>query len=117
MLTGRNPFIGADPAATVMNIIRLNPPPPSTVQRSVPAELDTLVARALAKPVEARPAGALGLSSDLRRIAASLDDRERDKERPVRPRAEGERAGVGWLVGAVLLAVLIAVWWYFQGTS
>lgn len=117
MLTGRNPFIGADPAATVMNVIRLNPPPPSTVQRSVPAELDALVARALAKPVEARPAGALGLSSALRRIAASLDDREREKERPVRPPAKGERAGVGWLVGAVLLAVLIAVWWYFQGTS
>jgi serine/threonine-protein kinase len=115
MLTGRNPFIGPDPAATVMNVIRLNPPPPSTLLRSVPAELDALVARALAKPVEARPAGALGLSSNLRRIAAALDARDREMEAPVRPPARGERVGVGWLVGAVLLAVLIAVWWYFQG--
>jgi len=117
MLTGRNPFAAATPAATVMNVIRLNPPPPSRMLPSVPAELDALVSRALAKPVEARASGALALSSDLRRIAASLDARERERELPVRPPAGGERAGVGWLVGAVLLALLIAVWWYLQGTA
>jgi serine/threonine-protein kinase len=114
MLTGRNPFLGPTPAATMMNVIRLNPPPPSSSMPAVPAELDALVTRALAKPVEARPAGALALSSDLRRIAAALDARERETALPVRPPVRGERAGVGWLVGAVLLALLIAVWWYFQ---
>jgi serine/threonine protein kinase len=119
MLTGRNPFIATAPAATVMNVIRLNPPPPSSSLPAVPAELDALVTRALAKPVEARPAGALALSSDLRRIAAGLDAREREVELParVRPTANGEKAGVGWLVGAVLLVLLIAVWWYFQGPT
>ena len=93
MLTGRNPFAGPAPAATVMNVIRLNPPPPSALTPSVPAELDALVARALAKPVESRPSGALALSSDLRRIGV----------RARRPRARHRPAGascrcprVGW---------------------
>ena len=116
MLTGRNPFAGATPAATVMNVIRLNPPAPSTLTRSVPPELDALVARALAKPVESRPSGALALSSDLRRIAATLDAREREIDRPVRPAARSERAGLGWIVGAAMLALLVVVWWYFSGT-
>jgi len=116
MLTGRNPFTGPVPSATVINVISLTPPPPSATTPSVPAELDALVARALAKPVEARPSGALALSSDLRRIAAALDARERAIELPVRTTATGEKSGLGWLVGAVMLAVLIAVWWYFSGT-
>jgi serine/threonine-protein kinase len=115
MVTGRNPFAGPTPATTVMNVIRLAPPPASSITPSVPAELDALIARALAKAVEARSSGALALSSELRRIAAALDAREREIELPVRPAAAGEKSGLGWLVGAVLLAVLIAVWWYFSG--
>jgi serine/threonine protein kinase len=116
MLTGRNPFIGAAPAATLINIIGLTPPPPSALTPSVPAELDALVAHALAKPVEARPSGALSLSSDLRRIGSTLDARERDIDLPKRTVVARESGGLGWLVGVVMLAVLIAVWWYFRGT-
>jgi serine/threonine protein kinase len=53
MLTGQNPFRGPVPSATVMNIVRLTPPPPSALTPSVPPELDALVARTLAKPVDA----------------------------------------------------------------
>lgn len=116
MLTGRNPFSGPNPAATVINVIRLTPPPPSSSTASVPAELDALVTRALAKPVEARPAGALALSSDLRRIAAGLDARERDFELPRRQPTAGEKGWLGWLVGAGIVVALIAAWWYFRGT-
>jgi serine/threonine protein kinase len=76
MLTGRGPFAGANPAATVMNVIRLSPPPPSRGNPSIPKELDDVIARALAKPVEKRPQGALTLSSDLRRIGTALDIKE-----------------------------------------
>ena len=97
MLTGSNPFAGAVPSVTVMNVVRLAPPPPSLVTRSVPADLDALVARTLAKPVEARPSGALALSSDLRRIGAALDAREREIDLPQRPPAGRESAGWdGW---------------------
>jgi serine/threonine protein kinase len=115
MLTGRNPFTGPVPSATVMNVIRLNPPPPSAATPSVPKELDALVARALAKPVESRPGGALALSSDLRRIAATLDAREHDVDLPVHENVKRGNSGRGWLVAAVLVAALIAVWWYVQG--
>jgi serine/threonine protein kinase len=114
MLTGRNPFTGPAPAATVMNVIRLNPPPPSASTPSVPAELDALVARALAKPVESRPSSALALASDLRRIGSALDARERDIDLPERRPVARESGGLGWLVGVVLLAVLVSVWWYWS---
>jgi len=114
MLTGSNPFAGAEPAATVMNVIRHTPPPPSASTPSVPAALDALVTRALAKPVEARPAGALVMSSDLRRIAATLDARERETELPARPAAAGRKTGPVWLVLVGIGAVLILLW-YLSG--
>ena len=114
MLTGNNPFAGGEPAATVMNVIRHTPAPPSASTPSVPAALDALVTRALAKPVDARPSGALALSSDLRRIAATLDARERESDLPPRPAARGQSTGLGWLIGVGIVAVLIAGW-YFLG--
>ena len=45
MLTGRSPFAGATPAATMMNVIRVTPPPPSQTNRVVPLDLDALVSR------------------------------------------------------------------------
>ena len=116
MLTGRNPFAGATPAATVMNVITARRRRRrQRRRRRFPPTLDALVARALAKPVEARPSGALALSSDLRRIAAALDARERESTCRRRRAVDRESAGLGWLVGAVMLAVLIAAWWYFSG--
>jgi serine/threonine-protein kinase len=112
MLTGNNPFAGAEPAATVMNVIRHTPPPPSASTPSVPAALDALVTRALATPVEARPAGALAMSSDLRRIAATLDARERATELPIRPAAAGRKTGLVWLVVVGMVAVLIVLWYF-----
>ena len=76
MLTGRCPFAGATPAATLMNVITATPSPPSQSGSTIPPDLDALIARTLSKPVDARPAGALVVSSDLRRIATALDMRE-----------------------------------------
>ena len=74
-----------------MNIVRLTPPPPSALTPAVPPELDALVARTLAKPVDVRSASALAVSSDLRRIAAALDARERATGSAARPGAIGKR--------------------------
>jgi serine/threonine protein kinase len=113
MLTGRNPFTGATPSATVMNVIRLSPPPPSSAVASAPPALDALVARALAKSVESRASGILALSSDLRKIGATLDARERNIDVPARPRGREGPPGTsarGWLVGALVLVLIAAVW-------
>jgi len=117
MLTGRNPFTGATPAATVMNVIRLTPPAPSSAMPSAPPELDALINRALTKPVESRAAGILALSSDLRRIGSALDAKERDIEVPQLPRgrqAPSSSGSRGWILGLVVLVILAAVWWYLS---
>jgi serine/threonine protein kinase len=113
MLTGRNPFAGPTPGATVMNIVRATP---QKLSSSLPPELGALVARCLAKSVDARPSGALAVSSELRRIAAALDARERDIELPPTPRAAARSGSAGWIVGAVVLAALAAISWYVWGT-
>jgi serine/threonine-protein kinase len=113
MLTGRNPFTGATPSATVMNVIRLSPPPPSLSIASAPPALDALVARALTKPVESRASSILVLSSDLRKIGATLDAKERDIEVAPHPRgreSQQKSSARGWLVGALVLVLIAAVW-------
>jgi serine/threonine protein kinase len=116
MLSGRNPFIGAAPQTTVMNVIRLAPPPLTAGNPSMPADLATLVAKALSKPVEARPQSAPSLSSDLRRIATALDVREGSAAPTELIPAAPERSA-GWLIPALLVLSLAAViWWFaFQG--
>jgi len=116
MLTGRNPFAATTPSATVINVIRVAPPAPSSLTPALPKEIDSVVARALAKPVEARPPGVLTLSSELRRIGAALDAKEREAELPARASSADNKTSVGWIVGLAMLALLVAVWWLWAGS-
>jgi serine/threonine-protein kinase len=54
MLTGRRPFTGNDPIVVVDQILHGHVAPPSTLAPEVPAELDEVLARALARPPQAR---------------------------------------------------------------
>ena len=111
MLTGRNPFAGATPAATAVNIVSVTPPPASTVNPSLTSDIDALLTRVLAKPLEARPASALSVSSDLRRIVTALDKREESAPAEVIPARTGGTGG--WLVAVLIgIGVLLAVWFY-----
>src|SRR3954452_809700 len=49
LLTGRRPFDGDSPAAVALERLRRQPPPPSTVAPDLPAGLDDIVMRALAR--------------------------------------------------------------------
>jgi serine/threonine protein kinase len=75
MLTGKNPFAAATVTDTVMNVIRLSPPSPGSIQPDVPPELDTIVMRALSKDLASRYQSAASMSADLRRIVPSLTER------------------------------------------
>jgi serine/threonine protein kinase len=115
MLTGRSPFSAATPAATVMNVIRMSPPPPSKINPAIPADLDVLVARTLAKPVDGRPSGALALSSNLRRIATAIDIREGDVKPAELIPVVRERSGSGTtfaLVGVAVILLALLIWWF-----
>jgi serine/threonine protein kinase len=118
MLTGRSPFAAPAVSDTVVNVIRLTPPPPSSLQPAVPPELDAVVMRALAKDLQARYQSAASLSADLRRIAVALDVRAEkhadDYLLPVDDEADKVPPLV-WLAaagGAAMLA--LAVWWSFM---
>ena len=108
MLTGRNPFTGDTPSATLMNVIRMPPPPiPSTL----PAALGGLLARALAKSVESRPQNALMVTSELRRIGNALDARDGQAPATELIPVSASRSSGGWIVALILIALAATVWW------
>src|SRR4051812_25620026 len=84
MLTGRLPFSGSTSTAVSMQIVQAPAPPPSTINRSLPAEFDPIVAKALAKRTEDRYESAVTLSAELRSVGAILDVRSDTAEPPAR---------------------------------
>lgn len=106
MLTGRQalPAEAGQPA-----------PPPSTITRGVPAELDPIVTRALAPDPGARYQSAATLSAELRGVAAILDIRTAAQEAEFIDEAPS-RAGRGifWLVALLVLGGAIAGLWSWR---
>lgn len=95
---------------------RVGPAPaPSSVNRSLPAEIDGVVAKALAQNVDQRYQSAATLAAELRVVAAMLDVRSDATDRvPVRARPPRRSAG-GWLVPAAAVAALAAAAWFLYG--
>ncbi len=54
MLTGKNPLFAETLKETAMKILNLNPPPPSTINPSIPQELDSLILKSIAKDPDTR---------------------------------------------------------------
>jgi hypothetical protein len=77
LLTGRPPFRGATAAETVDAIQVKDLVPPSRVRRRVPADLDAICRKCLAKQPRRRYGSALELAEDLRRCAVGLPVRAR----------------------------------------
>src|SRR5207253_545602 len=80
MLTGRLPFAGATPTAVGMQIIQAPAPAPSAVNKSLPHEIDTVVAKALAKSLDKRYESAATFAAELRAVGAILDVRSSASE-------------------------------------
>jgi predicted ATPase/class 3 adenylate cyclase/tRNA A-37 threonylcarbamoyl transferase component Bud32 len=72
MLTGVAPFVGADRLSVVHQHIARQAEPPSERRQDVPAVLDAIVLKLLAKAPQDRYQSAVGLLADLRRCAACL---------------------------------------------
>jgi serine/threonine-protein kinase len=66
MLCGAPPFNGENVTALMYQTVNFVPPPPSTINASVPEMLDFIVAKMLAKPVEERYQDAHEVARDLR---------------------------------------------------
>jgi serine/threonine protein kinase len=74
MLTGKPPFTGDDVTSIMYQILNLVPPPPSTINPAIPAVLDFIVAKALAKPADDRYPDAAELARDLHDSAKQVQE-------------------------------------------
>lgn len=121
MLTGRNPFAGSDAATTLINISQTVPPPPSSVNPTLPKLVDVVLARALAKDLTKRTESAGKLSADFQRCLGLAERRASDSPltRSFQSGADllpldEERTvgGLWWLLAALgaSLAAALAYW-------
>lgn len=72
MAAGQPPFAAPELANLLYAIVRTEPPPPSSVNPAVPAVLDGIIARAMAKDVTARYQDARELASDLQQCRDAM---------------------------------------------
>jgi serine/threonine-protein kinase len=74
MLVGATPFSGDTVSALMHQTLNVVPPAPSAVRASVPAMLDFIVAKTLAKKPQDRYADARALATDLRECGQRMRD-------------------------------------------
>jgi tetratricopeptide (TPR) repeat protein len=111
LLTLRPAFAAEDREVLLRQVASEDPPAPSRLDRAIPAELETIVLKALAKEPEARYATAGELAEDLERFLA---DRPIQARRPsvvqrLRKWAARHRAAVASAVGVLVLGAVAAV--------
>jgi serine/threonine-protein kinase len=70
LLTGRPPFVGDSPVSVAYQHVREQPAPPSSIDPELPAEIDAIVMKALAKPLEERYQSAAEMRADVERFLA-----------------------------------------------
>jgi TolB-like protein len=114
MLTGRLPFGGPSATALALQIVQAPAPVPSSINKTLPPELDAIVARTLAKSLDQRCQSAATLAAELRGVGAILDVRSDIQEAAsaASPSRPARRSAGGWIVALLLLAALGAVAWY-----
>jgi serine/threonine protein kinase len=112
MLAGSPPFDGATATALAVQILHAEPHALSALDGTLPAELDAIVSKMLAKSLDQRYEAAATVAAELRSVAAILDVREGVAE-PVNlaPVARPGRHAGFWiavvLIGACIIAVLL----------
>lgn len=79
MLTGRQPFVGEVPIHVAYQHVNDEVPPPSSLDRGLPVELDDLVRWSTARDPDERPHDAREMVADVRRLRADLDDATLDR--------------------------------------
>ena len=117
LATGRKPFSTETRQATINAILSTQPPPATTINAGLPADLDRILGKALDKDRELRYQTASDFRTDLRRLLRQLDSSPTVSD-------AGSPSGVvqqflrrRWLWPAAFAAVMIlslsvAAWWF-----
>lgn len=112
LLTGRQPFSGPTPAATILNVIGIATPAPLPQGSRALTDLDAIVARAVSKEIGKRHQSAASFSAELRSVGAMLDVRSGDASPGELMPLEDDGGGSGkWWVIAIL-GIAAAAWWW-----
>jgi serine/threonine-protein kinase len=111
MLTGRNPFSAPSAAQTVVNVTSLAVPS-SHAAADASADLDAILARAMAKPIDKRHQSAASFSAELRSVGAILDVRAGDASPGDLLPLEDDGGPAKWWLAAAGLAVGAGVLWW-----
>jgi tetratricopeptide (TPR) repeat protein len=105
MLTGRRPFEARDGLPLTTAVLSSPTPRPRSLAPDVPADLDAIVFRAIAREPEERYRSAAELESELRRLASGiLDSPTVSRTSEASPPARASRSVARWAVAAVLVA-------------
>src|SRR5207342_1914613 len=70
LLIGRPPFVGESPVSVAYQHVREQAKPPSAIDPSLSPEVDAIVMKALAKPIEDRYQSAAAMRTDIERYLA-----------------------------------------------
>jgi serine/threonine protein kinase len=118
MLTGKLPFAGQNTSELLVQIVQAPVPPPSTLNPSLPAEVDPVFVKALAKSLEQRYASAATFAGELRAVSALLDVRTELSDRALPPSVtrHASRSYALWIALAVALVTLATAAAWFIGT-
>jgi serine/threonine protein kinase/Flp pilus assembly protein TadD len=113
MATGAPPFAGTTSAAVFDGILHLTPEAPSKLNSRVPAQLDSIIFKALEKDPDFRYQTASELKTDLRRLKRNLESSVRSEG----PRGPGATPPAGVPVAAAAAAEKSVAVLYFENLS
>jgi tetratricopeptide (TPR) repeat protein/tRNA A-37 threonylcarbamoyl transferase component Bud32 len=116
LLTGRPPFVGENAMATLDQVLRQEPVPPSFLQPRVPRDLETICLKCLEKDPLRRYGSADELADDLSRFLEGRPIRARRASWLTRlakwARRRPAAAGLIAVSAAALVVVLLGSQWY-----
>ena len=101
VLCGRAPFDGENPLSILHQVVRGHFPPPREIRPDLPAALEAVVLKAMARRPEDRYATAGGMADDLDRFLADAPVRARGR------RSRWPALGAAGLLSAALVAVVL----------
>jgi serine/threonine protein kinase len=118
MITGKPPFHSEHQAAIVYSILNSDPEPLSSVQTSVPFEVEQLVSKAMEKDPDKRFQTAREMTDELELLREKLDllpRRSELKKRIIRQRRRLALTAISAVVGLAL--AVTAVWYFWPGRA